>query len=134
MKDRSRPVRQYTLQGELVAEYKSITAAAQALGTWAGNITQCCKGSVGYDTVKGYIWQYADDDHVATRLARLRFIRQYTRDGKLVAEYKSITDAYRITGVPIAGISKCCRKFRNTAGNFIWRWSDFDEFTKKECL
>lgn len=131
MKDRSRPVRQYTLHGEFVAEYKSVTAAAQTLGTWAGNITQCCRGSIGYDMVKGYLWQYADADNIATRLARLRFIRQYTRDGQLVAEYKSITNAHKATGVAIAGISKCCRKLRPTAGGFVWRWSDFDEFVNR---
>ena len=51
-----------------------------------------------------------------------RKVRQLSKDGKVVAEFKSITDAARKTGAP--GISGVCRGVLNTSGGFVWEYAD----------
>lgn len=47
-------------------------------------------------------------------------VAQFTVEGKLIAEYNSITEACSKTG--INHISGVCRGVRKTAGGFIWRY------------
>lgn len=55
-----KPVLQYSLTGELIAEYFSQSEAARAVGVKSSwHIGDCCKGNV--KTVKGYIWRYKYD-------------------------------------------------------------------------
>ena len=54
-----RAVRQLSRDGELVAEYESLSAAGNATGTHVANITKCAKGV--YKTAGGYIWKYKNE-------------------------------------------------------------------------
>ena len=54
-----RAVRQLSRDGELVAEYESLSAACNATGTHVSNITKCAKGV--YKTAGGYIWKYKNE-------------------------------------------------------------------------
>lgn len=54
-----RAVRQLSIDGELVAEYESLSAAYNATGTHVSNITKCAKGA--YKTAGGYIWKYKNE-------------------------------------------------------------------------
>ena len=54
-----RAVRQLSIDGELVAEYESLSAAGNATGTHVSNITKCAKGE--YKTAGGYIWKYKNE-------------------------------------------------------------------------
>ena len=54
-----RAVRQLSIDGELVAEYESLSAACNATGTHVSNITKCAKGV--YKTAGGYIWKYKNE-------------------------------------------------------------------------
>lgn len=65
--DKSRPVLQYTLCNEFVAEYKSINEAERQTGINQSNISACCRnkkikdGKGSFYTVKsagGFIWKY----------------------------------------------------------------------------
>jgi len=49
-------------------------------------------------------------------------VSQYTMDGKLIATYKSITDAKRITGISTIGL--CCKGQVHHGGGFIWRYDN----------
>ena len=51
-------------------------------------------------------------------------VLQYTKDGQLIKEYKSIIEAERQTGINNAQISACCkgREHYNTAGGYVWRY------------
>jgi hypothetical protein len=50
-----KPVAQYSLDGELICKYKSITEAMKATG--AGSISACVNNKKKYKTSKGYIWK-----------------------------------------------------------------------------
>jgi hypothetical protein len=54
----SKPVLQYTLDGQLVAEYPSVNEAERQTGIKHSNIVKCCNGVYGYKTAGGYIWKY----------------------------------------------------------------------------
>lgn len=49
-------VYQYSLDGELIAEYPSVKEAAQQLGYSKGNLSNACTGR--YETAYGYKWAY----------------------------------------------------------------------------
>lgn len=46
---------------EFIAEYPSITAAAEELGKSKANIAKCCKHLPNYNSAYGYIWMYRDE-------------------------------------------------------------------------
>lgn len=49
-------------------------------------------------------------------------VQQLTRDGILVAEFPSITEAAKQTGNDLALISRVCKGRGKTAGGFLWRF------------
>lgn len=57
VKHNIRPVYQYTLNGEFVAEYESGTAAAKAIGVSQASISLCCSGKL--KKTGGYVFKYA---------------------------------------------------------------------------
>lgn len=66
---RKKTIIQYTLDGEFVAEYQSISEAAKKNGLCESNICSCCKqkeipngkgGIQRYKSVGGYIWKYKE--------------------------------------------------------------------------
>lgn len=139
--------------------FPSQAAAAEALGVSAGHIGAACRKEYGYKTLKGYSFEYADEERKAlakpkrvgmTRaeqgeLTRQRMlgntygkgrkpseksiqasknlfsipVRQYDKDGNLIAEYASCIEAERQTG--ITHIDDASRGKRKTAGGYIWR-------------
>lgn len=53
---KERPVAQYSLQGELIREFKSLHEAARLIGGSPSNICLACKGI--YKKSKGYKWKF----------------------------------------------------------------------------
>ena len=55
-------VRQYTLDGEFVAEFASISAASAKTGIARTSISEVCSGVPHHVTAGGYLWRYAVSD------------------------------------------------------------------------
>ena len=51
-------------------------------------------------------------------------VSQYTKDCVFVAHYRSSKEAYRVTGINNATISKCCKGLLKSAGKFIWKFTN----------
>lgn len=49
---------------------------------------------------------------------------QYDKQGNFIKEWKSATEAGLQLKINIGHISDCCRRDRNTAGGYIWRYKD----------
>lgn len=49
-------------------------------------------------------------------------VLQYTSDGRLVAEYPSINEAGRKTGINAGHICHVCKGIRPNAGGYVWRY------------
>jgi hypothetical protein len=48
-------------------------------------------------------------------------VNQYTKSGDFVANFETILDAAKATGVYYSHIAETCRRKRKSAGGFIWR-------------
>ena len=52
----TKPILQYTNDGEFIKEWTSGTEASRVLGIGRGNITSCCQGKRNY--AGGFVWRY----------------------------------------------------------------------------
>lgn len=57
----SRPVEQYTKDGELVGSYESAVHASRETGVLRRNICACCRGEYGNKTAGGYVWKFKEE-------------------------------------------------------------------------
>ena len=62
-------------------------------------------------------------------IASRKPVNQYDFDGNLVNSWSYILEAERETKIPNNKIISCCKGRRNSAGGFIWRYSN-DNFNK----
>ena len=53
-----KPVYQFTIWGEFIAEYRSAAEASHILGLNMANICSCCKGIKGHNTCGGFKFRY----------------------------------------------------------------------------
>lgn len=139
-----RRIRQYSLVGELVAEFDSVYEIFTIDSAYKRNIIRCCDRQLYY--ASGHVWRYEDDDELfdlsvderADMITKIlswhghNTVRQYDIDGKLIKEYKSVAEASN--GNPsarayIRGICKRCSK-RALAYGFVWRYGSDDELYK----
>lgn len=67
-----------------------------------------------------------DTRKVRMRKTREKPVLQIDNKGCVVAEFPSILEAYRVTGVDFSNISKCCRDgcYNKTAGGYIWKYAN----------
>lgn len=56
--NRCHPVLQYNLDGNLIAEYRSVKYASEIMKVSRGSLLNCLVGRNGSKTCKGYIWKY----------------------------------------------------------------------------
>ncbi|MBR4319522.1 MAG: hypothetical protein IKP69_05665, partial [Oscillospiraceae bacterium] len=64
-----KPVNQYSLEGEYLNSYASITAATKSIKTSnsrsrVSNISACCSGKA--KSAYGFIWRYKSNENVTT--------------------------------------------------------------------
>lgn len=59
-------------------------------------------------------------------LDQSKMVLQCTKDGELVAEYGSLTEASKQTGIDLSILSKCCNKKYGykSAGGYIWKFKN----------
>lgn len=56
-----KPVYQFTIWGEFIAEYRSAAEASRKLGLNMANICSCCKGTKGHNTCGGFKFRYTKE-------------------------------------------------------------------------
>ncbi len=49
-------------------------------------------------------------------------VRQLSKNDQFIAEYRSVTEAYRRTGIAAGMISVCCSGKTKSAGGFVWEF------------
>lgn len=121
----SKPVLQFTVDGELVAEYESLAEAERQTG-----IRPHMEGGK-YKSSGGYLWCYKGQENLISEKVKAnrekgveKDVVQYTRNMEFVAEYKSITDAANNTNLELKNISAVCRGKRKTCGGYIWKYKE----------
>ena len=118
----SKPVFQFSLDGELLRKWESATKAAESLNLSQPDIMRCCIKQEHYKSVGGFLWSYSEDkpdDYV--RLGNgLKQKVQCVETGEV---FNSISEAATITGILRQNISKCCRGVQKSAGGYVWKYA-----------
>ena len=57
-------------------------------------------------------------------IKRRKSVLQYSLDGCLIKEWKSITEIKNTLGFSISNISRCCRNEQLIANNYIWKYKE----------
>jgi group I intron endonuclease len=126
-----KPILQYSKEGILIKEWKSITQAGNSLGIYKGGITMCCKNL--YKSLGGSIWRYKTDnvqytiavgkiDRESSSEKSKKPIAQYSKELVLLKKWESAKDAGEFLGISSSNITQCCRGAYKTSGGFSWKY------------
>ena len=122
----------YSLDGNLIATYYSITEASKAVNGSHSTISNCCNGNISYKTCKGFLWKFQIGNTLPEQkiegLKKPLVIKKdkvkvncYSLENKLIATYDSIYSAAKNTDSSPKIISMCCNNKRKTHNKFIWK-------------
>ena len=119
-------VYQYTMGGELIAEYKSAREAGRRTGIDCNSISKCCRG-VNKST-NGFVWSHAPIEFTKIEYNSTKKVCQLTLDGTLIKVWESAAEVERCTKLKHTNISACCKGKHKTCGGF--RWCYFSVFNQ----
>jgi hypothetical protein len=120
IRNRSREIIQYSLDGEKIASFGSVNEASRMNGYSAATLLDCAhkKSKVAH----GYVWRFSGDpykgEHKDYRIGKP--VTQYSRDGEKIASFSTIEAAARATGLTPDNIQKNVNGHNKTAGGFVW--------------
>jgi hypothetical protein len=116
-------VYQYSIKdGSLLNKYECLEDAANAVNAYKTCVGNACTGH--NKTCKGYYWSYSSSFPLNLKDERRKTVIQLHLDGSILAEYKSVAEASRQTGISKTCISRVCRKERESSGGYLWTYSD----------
>ena len=126
-----RAVLQYSVSGQFIARYESLTMAAEAMGRDnVSNIRSCCNKTS--TSAYNYLWKYEDDDtpidEFVSRQKKagkgaVKMVEQYSLDGEYIQTFSSCREAARSIGAPYhVGINSCCLGKQKTAYGYKWKY------------
>jgi group I intron endonuclease len=123
---KNKMVYQYSLNGNFIAEYRSMREASRQLGIDNKNIQRCIRGE--YKQTKGFIFlsqKGLSEDELRSRTDhqnKEKAVQQYDLDGNFIAAFSSIAEASRATGVNGRKICACCKGGINSVNGFKWKY------------
>jgi hypothetical protein len=119
---RSKHILQYSLEGELIKEWPSIT---EAKNMGFGGVDMCVVGKT--KTAGGYIWRYKSDplpEHFTLSAHKSCIsISQFTSDGKWIKDWDSIKEASISLSMDAGSLTACLKGRQKTAYGFIWKYT-----------
>lgn len=133
------PVLQYTLDGEFIAEHKSMHVAAESINADAGHICDCCMGNRKW--AYGYFWRYKDEQLYEKAKKRITSIIekgkksradkfteralnviQFDLDGNYIQTFPSTNIAAKSIGTHRPSIINCCNGKAQSAKGYKWKY------------
>ena len=122
-----KPVYQYDLCGNFIAEYPSAMQASDKTNIDNSSISACCRGEILH--TKNFQWKYKDSDKIIIDVSKSvkimdRKILQYSLNKELLQVYNSMDEASKKTNTSKSLISKACNHLANTGNGFLWRFED----------
>ena len=113
-------VYQYNENGILIETYNSLTEIKETLGIDKQRISSACLNSTMYD---GSYWSYRLLEIIIPKKDfRLKAVNQYSLNQEFIENFKSASEASRLTGISKTCITRCCRGERKSSGGFIWNY------------
>ena len=123
IKRRSKPVLQYSLNGEFIQEFESAKKAEEITKIPRGCITSACNGSnlLG----KNYQWIYKENN-IKKNIpkyfkATSNRVLCYDKNGKFFKEFISLLDASTTLNIPVGNISKHISNNTSICYNYIFK-------------
>lgn len=113
---------QFDLDGNELRAFDSLAEATVATGIPRYQIRNCCRGR--QRTSNGFIWKFADEDHLAKMPKPKVGVEQLDLDGNVIARYESVTEAQRQTGHDRHRIVECCKGERDSYRGSKWRYDE----------
>ena len=123
------PIKQYTLDGEFIKEWKSAREIERVLGYNQANIRHCCEKQGRY--AKGFQWRYSSETNgeesiepitIYNTIPQAKPVLQYDKQGHLIKEWEYCSMAARELGYDVSTIAKCCRGDYRTAYGYVWKY------------
>ena len=116
---------QYSLLGEMIAEYDSISAAAKAHNIDPSNLRSVLNSET--KSAGGYRWKRIGEQ-TQKRDCKSVKITQLDYNGNIINHFDSITQAEKTTGINRKSIRWAISGKQKSAGGYIWRTdTDTDE-------
>lgn len=114
-------VYQYSLDGALMNTYEDLESAANAVSADKRSISSACLKI--NKTCKSYFWSYSFVEKFVPEVdKRKKEVAQFSLDGILIANYKSVAEASKQSKISKTCISRVCRNEREQSGGFIWQY------------
>lgn len=108
---------QYTMNGKFIKEYKSCAEAVRETGI--KHVHCAAKGA--RKSAGGYIWRFKYNQPIKDT-GNKKPVIQYDLYNNKIAQYDSISDAAKETGIIRKGINDCCNGKLQTSGGYIWKF------------
>lgn len=123
------PIIVYDTGGNYVGAYISIHKASIELGIPETNITMALSNKYNITQAKGYVF-LKEGDNILDKLDKVnkrhssarRPVIQLTKNGQILAEFNSVSDAANSLGCSTGSISNCLKGRYKTAAGYKWRY------------
>lgn len=122
----SKPVIQYSMDGEKLAEYPSARQAAKSNGLRHKEILLCCQGINHYGG--DYQWRYKSDkvSSLAKSSRKCKPVLMYDLNGQFVREFDSVKSAAKYWNTSISNIVSNINGKYSHAKNHLWKFKNIN--------
>jgi group I intron endonuclease len=106
--------------GILINKYSSLSVAGAKFNLTKQDLSKVCL-SVN-KLSNGSVWTYSSTFPTDLKDHRKKVVQQLTLDGTFINEFKSVSEAAKLTGCNKTSIAKVCRGERQSCGGYNWMY------------
>ncbi len=116
-------INQYDLDGKFIKTWEGAATIENEVGFDSCCIIACCNGRMNKS--HGYIWRFVGDEifRNTDNSKKPKEVVQI-KDGQIINEFESVSDAARKTNIIRSSITYCCKGKLKSSGGFIWKFKD----------
>lgn len=122
-KKMSKTVYQFDLSGNFIGEFKSVREASRVLKLNHAYIVRCCNGE--FKHTNQFIFRYdrnSEIEKIEIPNAVKKSVVELDSDGIVIAEWKSIMDCSRETGIDNGNLSRVCNNILRKVSGRIFKF------------
>jgi group I intron endonuclease len=106
--------------GILINKYSSLSVAGATVNLTKQELSKVCL-SVN-KLSNGFVWTYSSTFPTDLKDHRKKVVQQFSLEGTLINEFKSVSEAAKLTGCNKTSIAKVCRGERQSCGGYNWMY------------
>jgi len=116
-------VYQYSIDGDYINAFRSVSMASKELGIHKYSIL-CCMKNDGYKSAGGFLFRNFKVDKIESVIIypSKKVLQIDINNNNIIAEYNSLKEASEKTGTRVSGISLCCSGTYKHSNGFFWRY------------